>query len=145
MKLMLDSCYLVGLVLENDQWHKFADPLSYHVEKHDTYITNIILTETMNSFQCLGGKRCKEIYDIILETNTVLNINDMNLYDKSSELLCKYDASIGYSDCTTIEMMKKHDIKYIVSYDSNFDKKEDIVRIYNFKDKDNNYITNFQF
>ncbi len=29
MKLMLDSCYLVGLVLENDQWHNFADSLSY--------------------------------------------------------------------------------------------------------------------
>ncbi|MBR3214507.1 MAG: type II toxin-antitoxin system VapC family toxin [Methanosphaera sp.] len=144
MKIILDSCYLVGLVLENDQWHKFADSLSYQVEKHDTYITNIILAETMNSFQCLGGKRCKQIYDIILETNTLININDTISYDKSAELLCDYDASIGYSDCTTIETMKKHDIKYIVSFDSDFDKKEGIVRIYNFKDKNNNYITNFQ-
>lgn len=144
MKLMLDSCYLIGLVLENDQLHKFADPLSYQVEKHDTYITNIILAETMNSFQCLGGKRCKEIYDIILETNTLIIINDTTSYDKSVELLRNYDACIGYSDCTTIEMMKKYDIKYIVSYDSDFDEKEGIVRIYNFKDKNNNYITNFQ-
>lgn len=144
MKIMLDSCYLVGLVLENDQWHKFADSLSYLVEKHDTYITNIILSETMNSFQCLGGKRCKEIYDIILETNTLININDITSYNKSIELLCHYDASIGYSDCTTIEAMKKHDINYIVSYDSDFDKKEGIVRIYNYKDKNNKYRTNFE-
>ena len=71
-------------------------------------------------------------------------INDTTSYDKSVELLRNYDACIGYSDCTTIEMMKKYDIKYIVSYDSDFDEKEGIVRIYNFKDKNNNYITNFQ-
>ena len=144
MKLMLDSCYLIALVLEKDQWHEFANHLSYQIEKHDTYITNIILSETMNSFKCLGGKRCKEIYDVILETNTLLNINNKKLYDESAELLCNYDASIGYSDCTTIEMMKKHNIKHIVSYDSDFDKKENIMRIYNFKDKNNNYVTNLQ-
>ncbi len=144
MKLMLDSCYLVGLVLEKDQWHDFADILSYQVEKYDTYITNIILSETMNSFQCLGGKLCKEIYDIILETNTLLNIADKRLFDESLELLYKYDASIGYSDCTTIEMMKKHNIEYIVSYNSDFDKKEGITRVYNFKDKKNNIITNIE-
>lgn len=124
--------------------HKFADPLSYLIEKHETYITNIILSETMNSLQCLGGKRCKEIYDKILETNTLINIEGITLYNKSVELLCHYDASIGYSDCTTIEAMKKHYINHIVSYDSDFDKKEGIVRIYNFKDKNNKYITNFE-
>ena len=52
----------------------------------------------MNSFQCLGGKRCKEIYDIILETSTLINIDDKDTYDNSLELLYNYDASIGYSD-----------------------------------------------
>jgi len=41
-------------------------------------------------------------------------------------------------------MMKKHKIDYIVSYDSNFDKKEGITRVYNFKDKNNNIITNIE-
>ena len=143
MKLMLDTCYLVALVLENDQWHKFADPLSYKIEKYDTYITNIILAETMNSFRCLGGRQCKEIYNMILATNKLLNINEKKIYDKALNLLHNYDASIGYSDCTTIEMMKKHKIKYIVSYDSDFDKEEGIIRIYNYKDK-NQYKNNIE-
>ncbi len=66
----------------------------------------------MNSFQCLGGKLCKEIYDIIQETNSLLNINDKKLFDETLELLYKYDTSICYSDCTTIKMMKKHKIMY---------------------------------
>ena len=144
MKLMLDSSYLIGLVLSNDQWHKYADPLSYQIERHDTYITSIILSETMNSFQCLGGKRCKEIYDIILETNTLLNIHETKMFDNALNLFDSYDASIGYSDCTTIEMMKKKDIRYIVSYDSDFDKKEGIIRVYNYKDDNNNYVTNIK-
>lgn len=66
------------------------------------------------------------------------------MFDESLELLYKYDSSISYSDCTTIEMMKKHNIDYIVSYDGDFDKKEGIIRVYNFKDKKNNIITNIE-
>lgn len=68
----------------------------------------------MNSFQCLGGKLCKEIYDIIQETNSLLNINDKKLFDETLELLYKYDTSICYSDYTTIKMMKKHKIICII-------------------------------
>ncbi len=35
-------------------------------------------------------------------------------------------------------------LNIIVSYDSDFDKKEGIIRIYNFRDKNNNYITNLE-
>ncbi len=39
MKLMLDSSYLINLILKKDYWHDFTDILSYQVVKHDTDIT----------------------------------------------------------------------------------------------------------
>ncbi len=41
----------------------------------------------------------------------------------------KYDGSISLADASSIEIMKKYGIKKIISFDSDFDKANEIDRI----------------
>jgi len=140
MKIMLDSSFLIGLTLRSDQWHELAINLAPLIDNYDTCITNIILAESMNSFSQLGGKIGNIIYNNLNQTNIIYKMNE-EIYDDAMNIYIKYDGSIGFSDCTTIATMKKYNINYIVSYDSDFDNSENIIRIYNYKEN-NQYFTN---
>ncbi len=45
-------------------------------------------------------------------------------------MFLKYDGSISLADASSIEIMKKYGIEKIISFDSDFDKVDDISRIH---------------
>ena len=51
-------------------------------------------------------------------------------YDNALEICKNYGFSINFSDCTILESMKQYNINSIVSFDSDFDKADEIKRIY---------------
>jgi len=48
--------------------------------------------------------------------------------EKSMDTFLKYDGSISLADASSIEIMKKHGVKKIISFDSDFDKINEIDR-----------------
>ncbi len=130
MKLLIDSTPLIGLLLKNDQWHEASLKLGPLIDNHQTYITDIILAETINSLKGTNGKMGKLIFEKLIKTNKIIIIKTMATYESAIDIFLKYDGSIGFSDCTTIQIMSEKNINHILSFDSDFDKVENVIRIH---------------
>ena len=128
--IFIDSSYLVALLNDRDQFHEKAKKIESKIRKEKKIISSVILTETLNILSVFGGKTGKIIYNLINETHTIKYNSNKDFYDKVLEIFIKYDGTIGFSDCTSICIMKENNITKIVSFDSDFDKVNEIRRIY---------------
>jgi predicted nucleic acid-binding protein len=52
------------------------------------------------------------------------------LLEKAMDTFLKYDGSISLADASSIEIMRKHRVKKIISFDSDFDKMHEIDRMH---------------
>ena len=129
MKLMLDSSFLVGLLIENDQWHPKSLLMEKIVNNSNTYITDAVLNETLNSFTETDGKLLMMIYKKLLKTNKIFIVKNVDTYNLIAKMCRDYDSSMGYADCSILYFMKKNNIDYILSFDEHFDKDGDVIRI----------------
>ncbi|MBR0471499.1 MAG: type II toxin-antitoxin system VapC family toxin [Methanosphaera sp.] len=128
--IFLDSSYLIGLIIDNDQHHTKAVELKPYLKNEKKLINNTVLVETLNSI-----KRTNHSIDTDEIINSILKLDDIdfltkNDYFKSLELFNYYNQSINYSDCTMLYTMQQYSLNTIVSFDSDFDKVSTINRIY---------------
>ena len=128
--IFLDSSYLIGLIIDNDQHHTKAVELKPYLKNEKKLINNTVLVETLNSI-----KRTNHSIDTDEIINSILKLDDIdfltkNDYFKSLELFNYYNQSINYSDCTMLYTMQQYYLNTIVSFDSDFDKVSTINRIY---------------
>jgi len=127
--LFIDTTFILGLTVENDQWHDDALKLFPKVEKSKRYISNIILTETLNGLVgIMDGKEIENMY-YLLNKNYNVYILDKPIQEEAINISKKYNGSLGYADCTSIAIMEELHIHEIVSFDTHFDNKEGIIRI----------------
>ena len=127
--IFLDTNYIVGLFVENDQWHKKAKEKEPYVQNKNKIITDLILSETLNLInKKIGVEATKEVYDYIVDNFTILRPNQ-KIHDKAIKILVKYH-NLSFADSVTIQLMNDLDIYEIVSFDSDFNNKDRIVKIH---------------
>ena len=76
-----------------------------------------------------GGKAGKILYEYFID-NCKIYFMDDEILSKAMDSFLKYDGSLSLADATSVEVMKKHRIKKILSFDSDFDKIKEIDRIH---------------
>lgn len=128
--IFLDSSYLIGLIIDNDQHHLKATELKPFLKHEKKIINNTVLVETLNSIN--RTNHTLETESII---NSILKIDKIDFltkkeYFKSLELFNYYNPGINYSDCTMLYTMQANNVNKIVSFDNDFDKVNGINRIY---------------
>jgi uncharacterized protein len=128
--IFLDSSYLIGLIIDNDQHHTKAVELKPYLKNEKKLINNTVLVETLNSI-----KKTNHSIDTDEIINSISKLDDINFltkndYFKSLELFNYYNQSINYSDCMMLYTMQQYSLNTIVSFDSDFDKVSTINRIY---------------
>ena len=128
--MFVDSSYLIGLANDNDQHHKRAIELAETVEKNKLMITTLHLSETITGIGSIsGGKVSNEILEYILDNYIIVDGN-LKLCIDSRDTYLKYDGTLSLADAVAITVMKKNNIYEIVSFDRDFDGKNEIVRIH---------------
>lgn len=128
-KIFVDTSYIVGLLAENDHWHKKAKKLIPIIKKKEKIICTSVLNESITLInKKLGVKASKIAYKIILNNFTIIN-EDVSLYNDSMNILIKYH-NISLTDSIIVEIMKRYNIIEIASFDSDFDKIDGIIRIH---------------
>ena len=128
--IFLDSSYLIGLIIDNDQHHIKATELKPYLKNEKKIINNTVLVETLNSV-----KRTNHTIDTESIINSILKLDKIDFlsqeeYFKSLDLFNYYNQSVNFSDCTMLYTMQENSINTIVSFDSDFDKVKTINRIY---------------
>ncbi|MBU4221165.1 MAG: PIN domain-containing protein [Euryarchaeota archaeon] len=126
--IFADSSYFIALARENDRWHKDALRISEKI-RDSMIISELIISESITmvgSFE--GGKAGKTLYEYFID-NCKIEFIDEELMEKAMDTFLKYDGSISLADASSIEIMKKYGLKKIISFDSDFDKANEIDRI----------------
>jgi len=128
--MFIDSSYLIGLINDNDQYHKRAIELAETVEKNKLMITTLHLSEIITGIgKISGGKVSNEVLEYILDNYTIVD-GTLKLCIASKDSYLKYDGTLSLADAVAITVMKEKNIYEIVSFDSDFDDKKGIVRIH---------------
>ena len=125
--IFLDSTYLIGLMIDNDDYHQKAHQLRPIIDKERKIINNTVLVEVLNSLKKNNHKI--EIMDTLLNLDKVVFLTNED-YNESLNLFNYYNLSVNYSDCTILKTMIDNNVSVIVSFDSDFDKIKGIRRIY---------------
>jgi len=128
--IFLDSSFIIGLFVENDQWHDDALKLSNYIDtKDELVISNLILSETITTINKKIGVESSEIvYNYIMDNFTIVT-ETKKLYPKAIKTLVKYH-NLSFADSVSIEIMKLMNIYEIASFDNDFDNKEEILRLH---------------
>jgi len=128
--IFLDSSFIIGLFVENDQWHRDALKLSEYIDTKDKLvISNLILSETITAINKKIGVGSSEIaYNYIMDNFTIIT-ETKKLYPKAIKTLVKYH-NLSFADSVSIEIMKLMNIYEIASFDDDFDNKKGILRLH---------------
>ena len=128
--LFIDTCYLLSLINVMETNHEKAVKLLEYIDEEETLINSTVLIEMLNR---LKKKRYEKYRNTIIDL--IYNMDNIHYlttedYNKSLKTSKNYDFSINFSDCTILESMKQFNVTHIVSFDSDFDKANNIKRIY---------------
>jgi len=126
--IFADSSYFIAIAREKDRWHEDALRVSEKI-RESLLISELVISESITmvgSFE--GGKAGKTLYEYFIDNCRIEFINQ-EMMEKAVDTFLKYDGSISLADASSIEIMKKHGIKKIISFDSDFDKVKHIDRL----------------
>lgn len=128
--LFIDTCYLLSLINVMETNHEKAVQLLEYIDEEETLINSTVLLEMLNR---LKKKRYEKYRDTIIDL--IYNMDNIHYltnedYNKSLKTCKNYGFSINFSDCTILESMKQFNVTHIVSFDSDFDKANEVKRIY---------------
>jgi len=100
------------------------------IEESDKMVSSLIISESVTMVGSLsGGKAGKLVYDYIMDNCTVFN-SEKSIYDEAIQTYLKYDGTLSLVDVVSLELMKMFNFQEIVSFDSDFDKVNGIIRIH---------------
>ena len=126
--IFIDTNYIVGLFVKNDQWHEKAKEKEHYTHNKEKIITNLILSETLTLInKKIGVNATRIVYNYIMDNFSIFRPNQ-EIYDKAMNILVKYH-NLSFADSVTIQLMKKLKIHEIISFDEDFENKEGIVKI----------------
>lgn len=147
-EILIDTNALISFFDSSDKWYQKIISIFEKLTHTPIQIivTDIVLNETINVLckRYENKNKSKEIEVLIKKIEKDYNENitwiseDIKIYHKEILKLVKNSLGLlNYNDCFLISYMLKNKIKYIISYDHDFDTIKGIVRIY-----DENFILN---
>jgi predicted nucleic acid-binding protein len=128
-KIFIDSSYIIGLFVQNDNWHENAKRIIDELDNKERIICTSVLNESITLInKKLGVEASKKAYTEIFNNFIIIQEN-IPLYNAAMKILIQYH-KLSLTDSIIIEIMKKHKITEIVSFDKDFDKIKGIKRIH---------------
>jgi len=127
--IFADSSYFIAIAREKDRWHRDALKLAPKINE-PLMISDLVISESVTLVGSLeGGKAGKILYEYFID-NCKITFMDEGILAKAVDTFLMYDGSISLADAASVEMIKKHRIRRILSFDSDFDKIKEIERIH---------------
>ncbi|MGO9387785.1 MAG: type II toxin-antitoxin system VapC family toxin [Methanobacterium sp.] len=128
--IFIDSSFFIAAVNKNDQWHEMAGKILPIIVKEEKVTSQLILSESVTLVGSLfDGKTGLKLFNYIFDNHEVL-YTDKRMSFNAMDTFLKYDGTLSFADSVSVEIMKDLGIDKLVSFDSDFDKVDDIIRIY---------------
>ena len=124
----LNTTFIVGLFVS---WTRHPEAVEIYkkIRNSRLVISKLVIAETVTVLKNkLPTKDIREIYNNIPYIFEV--IDDSELYDGAMNEFIKYDSNISFFDSMYVHIMKEKNISEIVSFDSDFDRVNGIIRLH---------------
>jgi predicted nucleic acid-binding protein len=126
--ILIDTNFFISLLDKKDIHHEKAKTILQKIEHKEKIVTDGVILESITlSGSLFGGKIATILYQNIKDSYKIYNTN--HLYDKGMIMHLKYDGTLSLVDTILIETMKELKIHEILSFDSDFDNKDGVIRI----------------
>ncbi|MDA4122004.1 MAG: PIN domain-containing protein [Thaumarchaeota archaeon] len=128
--IFLDSSFVIALADEDDQYHEKAVKLlaKLHTQRA---LSELVVSESVSSVGSrLGVKAGRTIFEnLMYDSANKTFFANKRLYERTMPIYAKYGGKLSFSDSVSVRLMYDQKIKEIVSFDSDFDHVEDVVRV----------------
>ena len=128
MKYFIDSSFLLALINEKDKFHDKSLDFLEIIDSNECYINNFIINEVItilgNNFGLNVASRTYNLLNSIFVVIDGSSIKDFN--DKTMVCYEKYDSKLSFTDCSIIPTMINEEIDFLISFDDEFKKVEEI-------------------
>ena len=125
-----DSSFFIALVDRKDQWHPAAKSLLPVLADETIVISDLIIAESVTIIgRRSGGKAGEQLYHYFMDNCDRVG-TDEKILSGSMQVFLRYDGTLSVSDAVSAFIMKKKNIDRIISFDSDFDNVEGIVRLH---------------
>jgi len=126
--IFLDTSFLISFFVNKENDHERALEVANKIKNEDKLISKSVIAETITILKKkLPTKDIIKIYDVLQD---FIIVEDSHLFNEAFKQFVIYDSEISFFDSLYMVVMSELDIYYIVSFDSDFDNKDKIVRIY---------------
>jgi predicted nucleic acid-binding protein len=127
--IFIDASFVIAIASKADQWHERATELLPKLQNQERIISGLMVSEIITLIGAIhGGKAAKNVYNYIKDNYVIYKVED--IYDEIIWDYIKYDGTLSFADSSAITIMKKLGIYEIFSFDSDFDKVNNLVRIH---------------
>jgi uncharacterized protein len=128
--IFADSSFFVALVDRKDQWHPASKALLPVLVDETIIISDLIIAESVTIIgRRSGGKAGEHLFHYFMD-NCDLVVTDEKILKGGMGVFLRYDGTLSVSDAVSVFIMEKKNINRILSFDSDFDKVEGVVRIH---------------
>jgi predicted nucleic acid-binding protein len=143
-RIVYDSNFLIGLIDEEDRWHKISIEIHNRIKRNFNIIyldcvANEVISvlarryKEKNKLEIFREKVLKKFKEIIRKEDLTWIYRDIEeYYTEIIEKIENYSGRLNFNDCLIVIFLEENNIPYIASFDEDFDNVEGIKRI---KDK----------
>ena len=126
--IFVDTSFYIALIHETDKWHNEAQELESYISRNKSELlvtTYEVLSEVLAYFSRKTAFREAASNGIA----ALLCENRLSVYDMNKEAfgraLALYaereDKTYSLVDCLSMNIMREHDIRFVISYDGDFE------------------------
>lgn len=129
-KLLLDTNFIISLLIENDEKHDRTIELKKEgIFNNECYITNLVIQEV---FTVLGlitkdVNVVEKVYEMIKDNFSLINEYTIHKFnDKVATIYYKNETKLSFVDSSLILVLKNYDFDSIVSFDKDLKNKGNV-------------------
>jgi predicted nucleic acid-binding protein len=139
--IIIDTNIFVAFIDNSDKWNATANLIMNELEKFDTnlILLDTVFNEAINVIikRLSEKKRFGEFNSIFKKLKNEFSIDEICwnshlqkvFHNKIMNMIEQYNGSLNYNDSFITQYMIHNDIKYIISFDYDFDLIKEIFRI----------------
>ena len=122
--IYIDTGAFIARYIRKDQYHDRSVKLWEQIlSGRKLFTSNHILDETITFFmRCIGSGFAVEKANILYQTDAYKTLySDFDVEKEGVKILAKYqDQKLSFTDCISVVLMKKNNIKNIFTFDNHF-------------------------
>ena len=128
--LFADTCFIVGLFNQRDQWHEKAKDIFSDNENHRLFINDYVINETITLLNShTDYRKALTAYDYLILNCRILWIESFEL-EACREIFATYGGALSFTDAAIVRCMQREGLRYLLSFDRRFDRVEGLTRVH---------------